>query len=72
MNKNDSIMLNTEMKRESLVVLPGTLILKMWALGDSSQSMRAVDPDHSWKIGGLKKKRLKGYPKNASAMVLFC
>ena len=33
------------------------LILKMWALGDSSQSMRAVDPDHSRKIGGLKKKR---------------
>ena len=39
------------------MVLPGMLILKMWALGDSSQSMRAVDPDHSRKIGGLKKKR---------------
>lgn len=50
---------------------PGTLILKMWAFGDSSQSIRAVDPDHSRKTGGLRKKRLKGYPKILSAIVLI-
>lgn len=41
----------------------------MWEEGDSNQSMRAVDPDHSRKIGGLRKKRLKGYPKTPSAIV---
>jgi len=45
------------------------LTLKIWAVGDSSQSMRAVDPDHSWYAGGLKNKRLKGYPKKPSAIV---
>ncbi|GLT57653.1 hypothetical protein SLA2020_306100 [Shorea laevis] len=49
-------------------MVPGTLILKMWAFGDSSQSIRAVDPDHSLKIGGLKKNRLKGYPNMPSAI----
>lgn len=42
----------------------------MWALEDSSQSMRAVDPDHSRKIGGLQRKRLNGYPKMLSAAIL--
>lgn len=51
------------------VYLPGTLTLKVWEVGDSSQSMRAVDPDHSWYAGGLKNKRLKGYPKKPSAIV---
>ena len=37
------------MKLESQV-LHGMLILKMWALGNLSQSMRAIDPDHSQNI----------------------
>lgn len=51
-------------------MVPGTLIFKMWALGDSSQSKRAVEPDHSVRIGGrFQNKRLRGYPKIVSAIV---
>lgn len=32
--------------------------------------MRAVDPDHSRKIGGLQRKRLNGYPKMFSAVIV--
>lgn len=58
-------------KYRLVITVPGTLILKMWALGDSSQSIKAVDPDQSRKTGGLRKKRLKGYPKIASAMAVL-
>lgn len=55
-------------------MVPGTLNLRIWEVGDSSQSKRAVevDEDDSLKIGGWPHmKRLKGYPKILSAIDLI-
>lgn len=50
-------------------IVPGTLNLRIWEVGDSSQSNRAVEVDDSLKIGGWPHmKRLKGYPKILSAI----
>lgn len=53
-------------KENQVKLLPGTSNLKMWAAGDSSQSMGAVDPDKSLKTGAPQKMRLKGKPRMLS------